>query len=121
VAGIGFQGSVRKVDGKALPQYFLSVGGGVDDQGAHFARLAAKVPVRRIDAAVERLIQLYRTRRETGETATAFFRRVDLEAVKAALADLERVNAEETVPADFVDLGEQTRFEVTTMDGECSA
>ena len=121
VAGIGFQGSVRKVGGKALPQYFLSVGGGVDDEGAHFARLAAKIPVRRIDDAVERLIGLYRTRRETGETATAFFRRVDLDVVKGVLADLERVKAEETAPADFVDLGEQSRFEVTTMDGECSA
>jgi sulfite reductase (NADPH) hemoprotein beta-component len=121
VAGIGFQGSVRKVGGKALPQYFLSVGGGVDDEGAHFARLAAKIPVRRIDDAVERLIGLYRTSRETGETATAFFRRVDLDTVKGVLADLERVKAEDTAPADFVDLGEQSTFEVTTMDGECSA
>ena len=121
VAGIGFQGSVRKVDGKALPQYFLMVGGGVDNEGAHFARLAAKVPVRRIDTAVERLIELYRSSRETGETATAFFRRVDLDTVKSALADLERVRAEETAPADFVDLGEQSEFEVTTMEGECSA
>jgi hypothetical protein len=31
------------------------------------------------------------------------------------------VQAEDTVPADFVDLGEQAAFEVTTMDGECSA
>jgi len=121
VAGIGFQGSVRKVGGKALPQYFLSVGGGVDDEGAHFARLAAKIPVRRIDDAVERLIDLYRRRRETGETATAFFRRVDLDQVKGVLADLERVTAGETAPPDFVDLGEQAAFEVTTMDGECSA
>jgi sulfite reductase beta subunit-like hemoprotein len=121
VAGIGFQGSVRKVDGKALPQYFLSVGGGVDDQGAHFARLAAKIPVRRIDDAVERLIGLYRTSRETGETATSFFRRVGLDEVRGALADLERVKPGEAAPADFVDLGEQSTFEVTTMDGECSA
>jgi sulfite reductase (NADPH) hemoprotein beta-component len=121
VAGIGFQGSVRQVGGKALPQYFLMVGGGVDDQGAHFARLAAKVPVRRIETAVDRLIELYRAERETGETATAFFRRVDLARVKAAVADLEQVRAEETTPEDFVDLGEESEFEVTTMDGECSA
>ena len=70
---------------------------------------------------MERLIQIYRTRRETGETATAFFRRVDLDVVKAALADLERVRPGEAALADFVDLGEQSAFEVTTMDGECSA
>ncbi|HUG53381.1 MAG TPA: nitrite/sulfite reductase [Vicinamibacteria bacterium] len=121
VAGIGFQGSVRKVDGKALPQYFLMVGGGVDDSGAHYARLAAKVPVRRIETAVERLIELYRSERETGETATTFFRRVELGRVKQLVSDLERVRPEEAAPADFVDLGEETAFEVTTMDGECSA
>jgi sulfite reductase (NADPH) hemoprotein beta-component len=121
VAGIGFQGSVRKVGGRALPQYFLMVGGGVDEKGTSFARLAAKVPVHRVDTAVERLIGLYRAERETGETATAFFRRVDVERVKGLVADLERVREEETTPTDFVDLGEQAAFEVTTMDGECSA
>ena len=28
IAGLGFQGSVRKVGGKAIPQYFVMVGGG---------------------------------------------------------------------------------------------
>jgi sulfite reductase beta subunit-like hemoprotein len=121
VAGLGFQGSVRKVDGKALPQYFVMVGGGVDDDGAHFARLAAKVPARRMQAAVERLIELYRAEGREGESATAFFRRVELPRVKAELADLERVTPEDVVPTDFVDLGEESAFEVTTMDGECSA
>ncbi|HEV7501187.1 MAG TPA: nitrite/sulfite reductase, partial [Vicinamibacteria bacterium] len=91
VAGIGFQGSVRKVDGKALPQYFLSVGGGMDESGAHLGRLAAKGPVRRIDEAVERLIGLYRAERDADETATAFFRRVDLGRVKQTIAELEKV------------------------------
>jgi sulfite reductase beta subunit-like hemoprotein len=122
VAGIGFQGSVRKVAGQALPQYFLMVGGGVDEKGgAHFARLAAKVPVHRVDTAVERLIGLYRAERETGETATAFFRRVDIARVKDTIADLEHVRPEETTATDFVDLGEKAAFEVTTMQGECSA
>jgi sulfite reductase (NADPH) hemoprotein beta-component len=121
VAGLGFQGSVRKVGGKALPQYFVMVGGGVSDDGAHFARLAAKVPARRMEAAVERLIELYRAEGRAGESATDFFRRVELPRVKAELADLEQVTPEDAVAADFVDLGEEAAFEVTTMDGECSA
>src|SRR5262249_30266220 len=44
VADIGFQGSVRRVGGKAVPQYFVMIGGGVDSQGAHFGRLVAKIP-----------------------------------------------------------------------------
>src|SRR5438552_1035590 len=118
VAGIGLQGSVRKVGGKALPQYFVMVGGGVDAEGAHFARLAAKVPARRMDTAIARLISLYQSDCLPGESATAFFRRVELSRVKAELADLEQIAPEAVVPTDFVDLGDEAAFEVTTMDGE---
>ena len=62
-----------------------------------------------------------RTEVKSAETATAFFRRVDLARVKATIADLEQVLPGEAEAADFVDLGEQSTFEVTTMDGECSA
>ena len=33
IAGLGFQGSVRKVAGKAVPQYFVMVGGGPEGDG----------------------------------------------------------------------------------------
>src|SRR5207245_6735654 len=52
IATIGFQGSVRRLGSRAVPQYFVMVGGGVSEQGAAFARLAAKVPARRIPRAV---------------------------------------------------------------------
>src|SRR5204862_5493970 len=59
VATIGFQGSVRRVGARAVPQYFVMVGGGTTAHDALFARLAAKVPARRIPEAVERLIGFY--------------------------------------------------------------
>ena len=82
IATIGFQGSVRRVGSRAVPQYFVMVGGGATDTGASFGRLAAKIPARRIPEAVERLIDLYAREREPGESAAAFFGRVDLEVVK---------------------------------------
>src|SRR5262249_4562894 len=78
IAGFGFQGSVRKVGDKAVPQYFVMLGGGVDGGRAQFGRLAAKVPARRVPLAVERLVGLYSAERAAGETAPAFFRRVEL-------------------------------------------
>ena len=69
IATFGFQGSVRRVGSRAVPQYFVMVGGGITDRGAGFARLAAKIPARRIATAVERLIALYATERQPGETA----------------------------------------------------
>jgi sulfite reductase (NADPH) hemoprotein beta-component len=121
VAGIGFQGSVRKVAGKALPQYFVMLGGGVEADGAHFGRIAAKVPARRVPEALERLIGLYRAERGPGEAPAAFFRRVEAARVSAVLADLEKIAPEDAVPQDFVDLAEDHEFVVETMAGECSA
>ena len=95
VAGLGFQGSVRKVGGKALPQYFVMLGGGVEKDGAHFGRIAAKIPARRIPEAVERLIALYGRERRAGEAAAAFFRRIDAPAVSRVLGDLEKLTAED--------------------------
>ncbi len=121
IAGLGFQGSVRKVGDKVVPQYFVMLGGGVDEARAAFGRLAAKVPARRIPHTVERLVALYTAERVDGETARAFFRRVQLTRVKALLADLETLTPEDAAPADFIDLGEETEFKVETQEGECMA
>jgi sulfite reductase beta subunit-like hemoprotein len=121
VAGIGFQGSVRKVGGKAVPQYFVQIGGGVTASGATFGRLAAKIPARRVPEAVERLIQLSARERREGESATEFFRRVEPSAVKALLEDLERLTPETATPDDFHDLGETGEFVPATKEGECAS
>lgn len=120
IATIGFQGSVRRVGSRAVPQYFVMVGGGVTDRGASFARLAAKIPARRIPAAVERLIALYASERLPGESAPSFFARLDLARVKSQLADLEALAEAEATSSDFVDLGEAAEFNPEVMDGECS-
>jgi sulfite reductase (NADPH) hemoprotein beta-component len=121
VATFGFQGSVRRIGSEPVPQYFVMIGGGVGDHGASFARLAAKIPARRIPEAVDRLIALYARDRQAGETATAFFARVDLDTVKPVLADLERLTADDLEAADLVDLGEASPFNPLVLDGECSA
>jgi sulfite reductase (NADPH) hemoprotein beta-component len=121
VAGLGFQGSVRRVGGKAAPQYFVMVGGGVQEDGARFARLAAKVPARRVPESVDRLLGLFEAEHAAGETARAYFARVDVGRVKALLADLEALAPADAKPEDFVDLGDQGEFTVEVAEGECSA
>jgi sulfite reductase (NADPH) hemoprotein beta-component len=120
VATIGFQGSVRRVGARAVPQYFVMVGGGATDRGASFARLAAKIPARRIPVAVERLIALYAGEKRDGESAPAFFARADLARVKEVLADLELLTEAGAAPSDFVDLGEADAFNPEVLEGECS-
>jgi sulfite reductase beta subunit-like hemoprotein len=121
VANIGFQGSIRKIAGRAVPQYFVMVGGGPTVDGATFGRVAAKIPARRAPIAVERLIEMYRAERAPDETPTSFFQRASFERVKSLLADLEPLAAEDAKPEDFIDLGETTAFVPEVMDGECSA
>ena len=121
IAGIGFQGSLRKVGGRPAPHYFVMVGGGTADGITTFGRHAATVPARRCGQAIDRLIHLYQERRAGTESAVAFFRRVDLSIVKDALRGLDRLSPDEATPEDFVDLGEEAAFDPTIQEGECSA
>jgi sulfite reductase (NADPH) hemoprotein beta-component len=121
IATIGFQGSVRRIGGRAVPQYFVMVGGNVAESGASFGRLAAKVPARRIPDVVERLIEMYAREKDADESAADFFIRVDLARVKGILLPLEQISAADAVPEDFIDLAEAGEFAPVVMDGECSA
>ena len=89
VAAIGFQGSIRKLGARAVPQYFVMAGGGADEEGAAFGRIVAKVPARRCPEAVDRLVALYREERQVDESLAAFMRRADIARLKGALSDLE--------------------------------
>ncbi|HEX6463519.1 MAG TPA: nitrite/sulfite reductase [Vicinamibacterales bacterium] len=121
IASIGFQGSIRRLGERPVPQYFVMVGGSADGDSASFGRVAAKIPARRAPEAVERLIDLYRAERHDGERLADFFRRTDVARVKTVLADLERLTEADAQPEDYVDLAEDQAFAPVVMDGECSA
>jgi sulfite reductase beta subunit-like hemoprotein len=122
IGSIGFQGSVRKLAGRAVPQYFVLVGGGCSDEGtAHFGKVVSKVPVHRLTDALDRLLDLYKSQRQENEELGAFFRRVPPAAATDALKDLASLLPNETTDDDFVDLGESQAFAPEVMDGECSA
>ena len=121
IAGIGFQGSLKKVGGQPAPHYMVMVGGGTGDGITTFGRLAAKVPARRASDALDRLIRMYQDKRTPDESAVGFFRRIDVAAVKSTLADLEQITPESSEPQDFIDLAEVSPFNPEVMEGECSA
>jgi sulfite reductase (ferredoxin) len=121
VAAIGLQGSVRKVGEKAVPQYFVLLGGGVSSGGARFGQLAAKIPARRVTQALDRLAALYQEQRKPGEGAREFFQRLPAAEAKRALADLAQLEPGTLTPEDTVDLGETAEYGVETMEGECAA
>ena len=121
ISAIGFQGSVRKLSGRAVPQYFVLVGGGVTDEGAHFGKVVSKVPVNRLVDALDRLVGLYREQRQGDESLGAFFRRLSPAIATDALKDLAELRAEDTTADDYIDLGESQAFTPEVMDGECAS
>jgi len=121
IAGIGFQGGMRKIDGRPVPQYLLHLGGGILENHARFAKLTARIPARRVPEALDRLIALYAEQKTEGEKANDFFARVDGASVKAALGDIGELDAGHATPDDFIDLGETKAFELVQMEGECAA
>src|SRR5207237_6715676 len=99
IGAFGFQGSVRKVAGKAVPQYFVLVGGGVSNDGAHFGKVVAKIPARRIAEAAGRLVDLYREQRQSEtEDLGAFYRRIAPAVATERLKDLVELDATQMTP-----------------------
>ena len=123
VAAIGFHGTVRHAgEGRQIPEYQLHLGGGFNEEGVQFGRHIVKIPAQRSGEALLALLDLYRDKREPGEEARAFFRRVTKEEVSAALAPhLIGMTFENMREQDLVDLGQEKQFDVAIGRGECAA
>ena len=120
-SGIGFQGGLKKVGGKALPLYHVYIGGHFGLDKTSFGRIAAKVPARRAGLFVGRLIELYDAEKRPGEEPDAFFERVTLDRIKAVSSDLTDIDETSVRPEDFIDIGEQEQFVPELQEGECAA
>ena len=117
IAGIGFQGGMRKLAGKPAPLYLVYVGGGIGADKASFGRLIGKVPARRASAALERLLDFYNA---AGATSHEFWSTISADTLKTLISDLTRFDEADATEADFVDLGESKPFEIQTGEGECA-
>ncbi len=117
IAGIGFQGGMRKLAGKPAPQYLVYVGGGIGADKASFGRLIGKVPARRGGATLERLLDFYNA---AGATNHAFWSTISADVLKALIADLTHLDDKDATEADFIDLGQSEPFELQAGEGECA-
>jgi hypothetical protein len=104
-----------------MPQYHVTIGGGVDENGAQFGRLVAKIPARRIPIAIDRLIALYEKSHQPGEIPRTFFQRLSVDEAKALLHDLGEMTEAQATAEDFIDLGANVAFVVEKMEGECAS
>jgi len=127
VATIGLQGGMRKIGGRPLPLYQLTVGGGtVADEagtpaGSRFGRLVGKVPARRVPAVLDRILGLWERDRTSGEKLDDFLARTPIDAVKKAIGELFDIDEQTAVDSDFVDPGQNEPFSVSEGEAECAA
>jgi sulfite reductase (ferredoxin) len=122
VAAIGFHGTMRHAgDGRQIPEYQLHLGGGFNEDGVQFGRHIVKIPAQRAGEALLALLDLFRDRRDSGEDARSFFRRVAKEDVTAALGPHTiGMTFENLREQDLVDLGQEKVFDVAIGRGECA-
>jgi sulfite reductase beta subunit-like hemoprotein len=88
------------------------VGGDPRGQAAAFGRFVAKIPAKRVPAAVTRIVSLYEAARRDGEPLLDYLKRVDPKLLAKELADLASLDAGNATEDDFVDYAETTEFRV---------
>lgn len=85
VAGLGFQGGLRKIEGRAAPYYHVYAGGDPGGTTARFGRVIGKLPARRVAEGVRSLVALYEAKRVPGELITAYLGRAPVAELRARL------------------------------------
>ena len=68
---------MRRVGGRAVPEYQLHLGGGVSAEGAVFGAQVVKIPAKRVPAAVVRLLEDFYANRPEGQSFGAYLRALD--------------------------------------------
>ena len=109
-AGLGFQGGLRKIGGKAAPHYFLYVGGDPRGDKAAFGRFVAKFPAKRVPRVVERVVGIYEAERHPDEAIVDYLKRADVKVLAKALSDLSHLDESTATADDFVDYAETEAF-----------
>jgi sulfite reductase (ferredoxin) len=104
-----------------VAQYHMYAGGDAGGKVARFGRMIGKVPARRAEEATRRLVALYEAKRDGSESITDYLARAPVAELRASIADLERLDAKDARPEDFIDLGETEAFKPETSEGECAA
>jgi sulfite reductase beta subunit-like hemoprotein len=118
IAGIGFQGGMRKLAGRPAPQYLVYVGGGITSERAEFGRLVTKVPARKAGEALEKLIEYYVA---NGGKNHSFWAEQPIDKLRELLAGVAELSDANATAEDFIDIGADRAFEVISGEGECSA
>jgi sulfite reductase (ferredoxin) len=121
VADIGFYGSSRNVGSYKVPHFQVVLGGSLEDNAGNYGLAIGAVPSKRAPEAVDRLLDLYSSERDPGESFRTWILRVGKKAIKEKLQDLMVVPAYEEDPSFYVDWHDAREYSIGDIGvGECA-
>ncbi len=121
IAGIGFHGVGKKINGKLVPHYQLHLGGQVNAETSVLGRSKLKLPAKNIPAATMEIIRLYRENHLEGEGFNPFIERYSREALCAKLEKFTQIPSPQEAPDDYRDWKEDRDFSLDDLGpGECA-
>jgi len=122
IANIGFYGASMKVGDKTIPAYIPHIGGRYEGgEVVYGARLKARLPSKRVPAAVERWLRFYQEERDGDEEFNDF-------AERHGTAKFEELVKDLSMPVDFnienmdffIDWNRDELYQVIRGEGECA-
>ena len=116
----GFYGNARKINGREVPYYQMLLGGGYDETGLmRYGFAIQSVPARLAPTAVQRVLEHYKTDRQTGETFRQYVTRNKVEFFRNMTSDLAK--PAELFPEIYQDWGDDETFSLKLGRGECAS
>ncbi len=121
IADIGFYGNAVHVGNRMIPAFSMLIAGKGDGPDARIGKHVMKIGAKQIPAAVNKLIERYRTDRNDGEPFGDWALRVGTPHLQEVLAEYKEMPAFEKDPMAFVDWGASKIFTLDDMgEGECA-
>ena len=120
LAAIGLQGSSFSANGATIPCFDIFLGGGNYVGGGKFGTRVARVPSKRMPAAVKKMIDHYVATRNEGEEFVAFVDRLGPKTFDSLFDEFKEVGPVHQDIDVYMDWGKEELFEVIRGEGECS-
>ena len=121
VGNIGFQGAAMKNSTGQIPSYEVYLGGSQVHPVRYGKRLKVKVPSKRIDNAIDAIVDHYTANRQEGEPFNDFIDRVGASVYEDVLRPVSDVPtlSKETINY-YIDWDNTVLYKVERGEGECA-
>jgi len=121
ISDIGFYGISRNVGGYIVPHFQMVLGGQFANNGGTYGLAVGGIASKAIPAAIDKLLDLYLTRKNKGEAFRAWVERTGKAVIMQSLGDVTAVPAYDTDKSFYTDWGSVREYNVKDKGmGECA-